>query len=64
MSEHEHFHAHGRDCCSHPDCVKSEDRRLAKHTTKALAKKIKTKPYDAADAKALADAVLVILGDD
>lgn len=56
-----HHHAHGSDCCPHPDCVKHEDRRVNKALAIALAKKIQANRHHEPDVQQLADLTIRLL---
>ena len=64
VSEPTHNHAMGRDCCPHPDCVRSENRRVDKALLLSRARKLADGSRDGiADSRAregleLADLVL------
>ena len=57
----EHFHAHGRDCCPHPDCVASENKRIDKAKAIGLAKKIQGNRHHETDVQELADLTIRLL---
>ncbi len=61
MTKPTHNHAFGRDCCPHPECVQSEDRRVDKAKALTLARKIMDGKRSSKDAKELAGLTVRLL---
>jgi hypothetical protein len=57
----EHWHLGGSGCCSHPDCLRAENKRVDKARAIELAAKIRRNRHHESDVQELADLTTKLL---